>query len=500
MKSLATGVVGALLLLGILVCGCTTAPEEGGAVTGMVWVLNGYMDESGAMVAPLSTAPVTAEFSDGGMGGSGGCNSYSASYETSGTLMTIEMPVSTLMYCPAAGVMDQEQRYLTLLSDVVSYSADGKTLEMMDASGTTILMFEAIDQSLAGTTWLLAGYHNGQGAFVPVMAGTRVSAEFTEDGQITGNAGCNNYFGSSSADQEAISIGPLASTEMYCADPEGVMDQENAYLAAIQKAATYKVGAGELTLADASGMRLARYVISTETSVENLMEKEWRMVSFNNGMDGVQSAASGTVVSAFFGANGQVSGSAGCNNYFGTYTVSGDAIAIGPLGSTKMMCGEPMGVMEQESAFLAAMEASAMYAIEGNTLMLMDSGGATMVTFTEDTTALTGREWELTYYTNGMGGVVSLVPETVITATFGADGQVSGSAGCNNYFAGYTAMEGSLTVGPAGMTQMYCEEPGGVMDQETMYLQALEQSSSYQIRSGTLTIMDDAGTTLLVYR
>jgi heat shock protein HslJ len=99
-----------------------------------------------------------------------------------------------------------------------------------------------------------------------------------------------------------------------------------------------------------------------------------------------------------------------------------------------------------------------------------------------------------------MGGVVSLVTDTEITAMFGDDGQVTGSAGCNNYFATYTAAGSSLTVGPAGVTQMYCEQPEGVMDQEMMYLQALEMSSSYQIRSGTLTIMDDTGATLLVYR
>ena len=230
------------------------------------------------------------------------------------------------------------------------------------------------------------------------------------------------------------------------------------------------------------------------------MEKEWRMVSYNNGKGGIQSAASRTVVSAYFGADGQVSGSAGCNNYFGTYTATGDHIAIGPLGATKMMCGEPAGVMEQELAYLAALEASAMYTIEGSILTLKDSGGAIMVTFTENTTALTGREWTLTSYNNGMGGVVSLATDTEITAMFGDDGQVTGSAGCNNYFAWYTAAGHSLTIGPAGVTRMYCEVPAGVMDQEAMYLQALEQSSSYQIRSGTLTIMDDAGATLLVYR
>ncbi|MBT8508053.1 hypothetical protein AZH53_06495 [Methanomicrobiaceae archaeon CYW5] len=490
--------MGALLLLGVIACGCTTAPGEGETITGEVWLLNAYMDENGAMAAPLVSAPVTAEFMDGSLGGSGGCNSYGASYETSGTSMTIEMPVSTLMYCPEQGVMDQEQRYLTLLSDVASYSVHEGVLTMMDGSGAMILRFEAIVQTLEGTKWLLAGHHDGQNGFVSVLAGTRVSAEFGADDQMTGSAGCNNYFGPYSADKGTIAIGPLASTEMYCADPEGVMDQETAYLAAIQTAAEYRVGAGELMLMDEDGMRLARYVVSTETSAENLMATEWRMTSYSTGTGSVRSVLEGTVVSANFGADGQVAGSAGCNNYFGPFTVTGDRIAIGPLGSTKMMCGEPAGVMEQESAYLDALASSVAYRIEGSVLTLKDAG-AVMVTFTEDTTSLTGRQWMLTSYTNGVGGVVSMLPETRITATFGADGQVTGSSGCNNYFAEYMAADDVLAVGAAGMTQMYCEQPDGVMDQETLYLQALERSSSYQIRSGTLTVMDEDGATLLVF-
>ncbi|HDQ07892.1 MAG TPA: META domain-containing protein [Methanoculleus sp.] len=274
MKPLAKGVVGALLLLGVVACGCTTSPGGDGMVTGAVWVLNGYMDEGGAMVAPLASASVTAAFADGRMGGSGGCNRYGASYTISGSSMTIEMPVSTLMYCPEDGVMDQEQRYLTLLPEVAGYMVDGGTLTMMDGSGRVILSFEAVDQSLAGSSWTLTGYHDGKDAFVPVIPGTRVTAEFGVDRQVTGSAGCNHYSGSYSADQGTIAFGPLAWTEMYCAEPEGVMGQETAYLAALQQARGYSVGAGELTLTDISGMRLASYVVSVEPSEENIAGKE----------------------------------------------------------------------------------------------------------------------------------------------------------------------------------------------------------------------------------
>jgi heat shock protein HslJ len=42
-------------------------------------------------------------------------------------------------------------------------------------------------------------------------------------------------------DGDKIKIGPLASTMMACADPDGVMEQETQYLAALQMAQTYQL-------------------------------------------------------------------------------------------------------------------------------------------------------------------------------------------------------------------------------------------------------------------
>ena len=44
----------------------------------------------------------------------------------------------------------------------------------------------------------------------------------------------------------------------------------------------------------------------------------------------------------------------------------------------------------------------------------------------------------MTAYNNGKQAVVSGVADTEVTAVFGADGQLSGSAGCNRYNAPYT--------------------------------------------------------------
>jgi heat shock protein HslJ len=77
---------------------------------------------------------------------------------------------------------------------------------------------------------------------------------------------------------------------------------------------------------------------------------------------------------------------------------------------------------------------------------------------------------------------VKVLPETRITARFGADGKVVGKAGCNNYNATYVATGAELSVGPVAATRMICTKP--VMLQEQAYLDALVAARTYQISSG----------------
>ena len=54
---------------------------------------------------------------------------------------------------------------------------------------------------------------------------------------------------------------PLAVTMMMCVEPEGVAEQEAAYLAALQAAARYTLDGGQLTLTDAAGAPLVVFVV-----------------------------------------------------------------------------------------------------------------------------------------------------------------------------------------------------------------------------------------------
>jgi heat shock protein HslJ len=84
-----------------------------------------------------------------------------------------------------------------------------------------------------------------------------------------------------------------------------------------------------------------------------------------------------TEVTAIF-EEGKVTGSAGCNTYNGTYTVTvganEDEIAIGPLATTRMACQQ--NIMDQETRYLGALEAAESYIIEDTTLTIFFPGGA----------------------------------------------------------------------------------------------------------------------------
>ncbi len=77
-----------------------------------------------------------------------------------------------------------------------------------------------------------------------------------------------------------------------------------------------------------------------------------------------------------------------------------------------------------------------------------------------------------------------------ITLEF-ADTELSGSAGVNQYFGGFTSStDGSLEIGVLGSTEMAGDEAAMALEQE--YLTALQSIFGYTIVDGTLTLVGAA--------
>lgn len=351
---------------------------------------------------------------------------------------------------------------------------------------------------LEGPEWSLQLYLNAEGELVEPLPGTYTSAIFM-DGQVNGNAGCNSYFGGFEADGSSLSISSLASTEMFCGNPPGVMDQESAFLKAMGSAASYQVDESQLTILDESGDPVLVFDKAEPLTIPGSL---WDVLAYNNGKQAVVTVMLGTQITAYFGEDGRLTGTAGCNNYSATYEIDGDQISIGPAIATRMACGEPEGIMDQEMAYLAALEqASTLQFVDQQRLILMDTDGSRLVDFKEARTfVLTETTWYLEEYSDGSGANLPVLEGSEITAQFTEDGLVSGSAGCNSYSGSYQVDGEGLSVELGPSTLMFCDQPEGMMDQETAYLGALDSVVSYHILGTELVMQDKSGTEVLKFK
>ena len=84
------------------------------------------------------------------------------------------------------------------------------------------------------------------------MLGSAVTLRF-EDGEVSGNAGCNPFFGSFTLEGDRIEISGLGSGRKLC-EPE-LMDQEQAFLSALEGATTWKLWRGMLDMHLGDGAR-----------------------------------------------------------------------------------------------------------------------------------------------------------------------------------------------------------------------------------------------------
>jgi len=109
-------------------------------------------------------------------------------------------------------------------------------------------------------------------------------------------------------------------------------------------------------------------------------------------------------------------------------------------------------------------------------------------------TELTGTRWILQH----MEGHEPIA-NTLITLQISPK-RFSGSAGCNAYYAEYTAeSQNSYSIEFSAINVEGCKEPEGVLDQEKLYMDLLRSSSKYHLEDTELFLVDEQGKVLLHY-
>jgi heat shock protein HslJ len=255
--------------------------------------------------------------------------------------------------------------------------ADASALGKLPAQNAVA---QASTPTLTQWPWQWLSTNHSTGALLVPLQPTRYTVTFDPSGTLQVQADCNQVTGIYQQQPAATPGQPIqgltiqlgASTLVAC--PPG--SQDNDFLADLAAVSSYGFSGENLVLnLQIRGDRMTLAPLPPAS----LTETNWSAQTYKNGRGAVTTLAAGTAMTALFSADGSVSGTAGCNNYEGDYTLNGSSLSIGPIAATQMACSD--AIMAQEQAFLTALQTTSQYELTSDRLTLRSADGATQAEF-----------------------------------------------------------------------------------------------------------------------
>lgn len=265
-------------------------------LSGTLWQLRSQGGE------PVN-AQITLQIVGNQISGLGGCNTYFATYEGIEDSLTVDDIGRTEIFCEQT--MEAENAYLAALGSASTATREGSTMTIQTDMGTLVFKpvgVVAMENEMAATeaaeieptqetvivaqiveeepvevveptavpvqTDLISGNYLiqqvRQGDMVRRVVDGATTSEITfATGNISGNAGCNNFNATYTLDGDQINVTPIASTRMACTP--ALSAQEQMVFEALQTAQTVTFQGRDLIIYHASGTLLLR---STEPLAE----------------------------------------------------------------------------------------------------------------------------------------------------------------------------------------------------------------------------------------
>jgi heat shock protein HslJ len=191
---------------------------------------------------------------NGRLTASAGCNTLSAEVTVDGNRLELGPLLSTRMWCP--DVAEAEVLLIAILEgENLSWISD---TDLRSAKGAISLRMERVDYDDD-----LTDAAGGASIVTVTVSETRYAVNgghfLIENSSLSASVGCNSLFGEATIENEAITLGAIGMTEMYCTE---LNDAEQAFLAVLSSAnlrfvdaATITSDAGSITLTVVDGER-----------------------------------------------------------------------------------------------------------------------------------------------------------------------------------------------------------------------------------------------------
>ena len=294
----------------------------------------------------------------------------------------------------------------------------------------------------------------------------------------------------------------MARTQRDCAEPEGVTEQADAYVSVLMQGERYRVVGDRLEIFDSGGA--VRLVFVRQAQLPGraigLGGTAWRLM-IEGDVDGDMRAAT-----LAFLDDRLVTGVTACRAYLATYSNSEGSVRF-PTQSmlrTPQPCPEELRRLEGEFGdFLTWAREYSVYEEGGSSRLRVRSAIGETLTFeplpatVED---IADANWNLVAFIElreldfGMWNPrsTSAIQGTVVTISFDNDG-IWGVSGCNTYGGLADVADGSITIDFQSFshTELACDGPDGLMEQEERYLDLLPRMTRYGMYGDGLFMQTD---------
>lgn len=227
-----------------------------------------------------------------------------------------------------------------------------------------------------------------------------------------------------------------------------------------------------------------------QTGIENV---RWELNELNG-----KRVANSRIYLEFDESMGRISGSGGCNRFFGSYEFKKTRFKAFGVGTTKMACMRH-GTMETEADFLNALKKADRIKQEGAALLLF-SGKKSVLVFRKSrsierepvTMDLSSRKWILKRIS---GTSVDLGGNSPFLNFDPAKGTSGGNTGCNVFGGNYEALGSKIKFSQMISTMRACEFENR-MTIERQFLDGLQKTDRFEVKEGRLLLY--AGKELLL--